>query len=893
VTDRTPPRFARWLLDRVLPPGVRGDAIRGDLLEELRTRPASGARTDWWYSRQALSLSIRYGWDRIRRRLGGAMPSDNTKRSPMILESIWQDLRYAVRAYLKAPTFTIITLTTLALGIGASTAIFSMVNGIVLRPLPFADPDRLIWINEVNPRGSVMSVSWPDFLDWRGRVRSLDGLAAGRTNFFTLTGRDQARRIDGRRVTANFFDVLGVRPAVGRGFVEADDRVGAEPVALVSDAFWRQVLGGDAEAIGQQHLVLDARAFTVVGVLPAGFRYVRDSDVYVAMGAFAGDRILRERGDHGGYFALGRMKRGVALDAAARELAAIGADLSREYPQTNSGVGVHVDLLLSRIVNTVRQTLLVLFGAVGFLLLIACVNVANLLIARGAARHHELAVRAALGGGRLRIASQLLVESSLASAAGGLLGVGVAAGLLRALVAMAPEGTPRLDEVRLDPAAFLFAFGAAAACGVVFGAFPAMQASGVSGQQVVVRSRAAGASARSHGLRRGLMVVEVALALVLLTGAGLMIRTVLQLTRVDTGFRADHLLTLQLSFRGNRWTDARRIAFVDDLFARVRAQPGVSNVAAALSLPINGSQWNSVFVAEGQPVPARRELIPSAAMTPVTPGYFETMGMRLARGRLFTAADGPQASRVIVVNEALARRIWPGEDPVGKRLKQGWPETPERVAPWREVVGVVGDVKFDGLSELTPLQVYIPFAQATTDDVALIVRTDVDPASLRSPVEAAVHALDRDLPVYSVRTMDRVLEASIARERMAVLVLMVFAIVALTLASVGLYGVVAHGVTERTHEIGVRIALGAERRHVLGLVVRQGLSMAVVGTVIGIGGAIALSRWIEGLLFGVTATDPTTIGSVVAMLLVVALVACYVPGWRATRVDPTQALRAE
>src|SRR5262245_58863974 len=592
----TPPVCARWLLERVLPAGIRGEAIRGDLLEELRTRP--GARGGWWYARQALSLSFRYGWDRARRRLAGAPRSHTAKRSPMFLEAIWQDVRYAVRSYAKAPTFTIIMLTTLALGIGASTAIFSMVDGIVLRPLPFPEPERLVWINEVNPKGGVMSVSWPDFLDWRSRVRSLDGLAAGRTSFFTLTGRDQARRIDGRRVTANFFDVLGVRPAAGRGFVDADDRVGAEPVALVSDAFWRQELSADSEAIGQQRLVLDGRAFTVVGVLPAGFRYVRETDVYVAMGAFAGDRIHRERGDHAGYFALGRLKRGVPLDAAARELAAIGGDLPREEPVAHSGVGVQVELLSSRIVNNVRPTLMVLFGAVAFLLLIACVNVANLLIARGAARHHELAVRAALGGGRLRLATQLLVESSLVSAADGLLGVVFATALLRMLIAMAPDGTPRLDEVHINPAALLFAFGAAAACGIVFGAFPAMQVSSVSGQQVVVRGRSAGASARSHRLRRGLMVLEVALALVLLTGAGLMIRTVMELMHVDTGFRTDHLLTLQLSHRGERWTDDKRIAFLDDALSQVRALPGVSNAAGALSLPIDGSQWNSVFVAE-------------------------------------------------------------------------------------------------------------------------------------------------------------------------------------------------------------------------------------------------------------------------------------------------------
>jgi putative ABC transport system permease protein len=810
----------------------------------------------------------------------------------MFLESIWQDIRYAMRSYAKAPTFTIIMLTTLALGIGASTAIFSMVDGILLRPLPFADPDRVIWINQVNPRGNLMSVSWPDFLDWRARVRSFESLAAGRTNPVTLTGRDVARRIDGRRITANFFDVLGVRPAIGRNFVDSDDRPGAEPVAIVSDTFWRRELGGDAEAIGQR-VVLDSRAVTVVGILPPGFRYVRDTDVWVAMGPFAADEVLLMRGNHAGYFGLGRLKSGATIEMASSELQAIQSDLGRQYPQTNSGVGVRLELLSSRIVNTVRPTLIVLFGAVGCLLLIACVNVANLLVARGAARHHELAVRAALGGGRLRLATQLLVESSLVSAAGGLFGIAFAAGLLRALIAMAPQGTPRLDEVHLNVTALLFAFGAAAACGIVFGAFPAMQVSSVSGQQVVVRGRTAGGSARSHRLRRGLMVVEVALALVLLTGAGLMIRTVVQLTRVDTGFRPDHLLTLQFSFRGDRYTEPKRVTFVDEALARVRALPGVSSAGAVLSLPIDGSQWNSVFVAEGQPVPAQRDLLPSAAMTPVSAGYFETMDMRLVRGRLFTPADGPQSSRVIVINETLARRMFGGENPLGKRLKQGWPETPEQMSPWREVVGVVGDVKFDGLAELTPMQVYIPFSQAPTSNVSLVVRTQVDPAPMQSSVEAALHALDRDMPVYEVRTMDRVLETSIARERMAVLVLVVFAVVALILASVGLYGVVAHGVTERTHEIGVRIALGAEPRHVLGLVVRQGLSMAALGTAIGIAGAFALSRWIEGLLFGVTATDPTTIVAVVATLFTVALIACYVPAWRATRVDPTQALRTE
>jgi len=483
----------------------------------------------------------------------------------------------------------------------------------------------------------------------------------------------------------------------------------------------------------------------------------------------------------------------------------------------------------------------------------------------------------------------LLAESALVSSVGGALGILLAWWLLRLLVAVAPEGTPRLDEVRLDQTAVLFAMASTALCGIVFGAFPAFQASSASGRQVVVRGRAAGVAAGSHRLRRSLMVIEVAIALVLLTGAGLMVQTLRHLTHVDTGFRSDHLLTLRTSLRGERWSAERRIAFFDDLRSRIRAVPAVRDAALVSALPVDGSDWNSVFVAAGKPVPLRPEL-PSAAMTMVSVGYFETMGTRLIRGRLFTSADGPRAAPAIVVNESLARRIFPNDDAIGQRLKQGWPESP---GTWREIVGVVADVKFEGVSELTPMQVYMPMAQETPRDVAIVVRAGGPPESLQAPIEAIVHAMDRDLPVYAVRTMDRLLETSMARERMGVLVLTVFAVLALTLASVGLYGVVAHGVTERTHEIGVRMALGADTRHVLGLVVGQGLLTVLAGLTIGVGAALALARTMQGLLFGITATDPATFAAVAALLLSVGLVACYVPAWRATRVDPTMALRAE
>jgi putative ABC transport system permease protein len=647
-------------------------------------------------------------------------------------------------------------------------------------------------------------------------------------------------------------------------------------------------MGGEERVLGTS-LLLDGRAHVVIGVMPPGFRYLRAYDLFVPMGQLAGDRFLNDRGNHQGYNAVGRLAPGATVESAAQELTAIGLDLQREHPDTNSGIGVRVEPLATRLVAEVRLTLLVLFGAVGCLLLVACVNVANLLIARGAARQHELAVRAALGGGRFRLTLQMLAESTLVSAAGGILGVAVASWLLQLLIAVAPEGTPRLDEVRIDTMACLFALSAAAVCGLVFGAFPAFQASGIQGQAALTRSRATGASASSHRLRRGLMVIEVALALVLLTGAGLMMRTLGQITRVETGFQPAHLLTMRFSLTGERWTEPRRQQFYTDVLAGIRGTPGVTSAALAFSLPIEGSNWNSIFIARDKPIPPRPEL-PNAAFAPVSEGYFETTGTRLLAGRLFDARDTPASPAVTVVNDRLAKRLWPGENPIGKSIKQGWPEGP---GTWRQVIGVIADVKFEGVTAETPMQVYLPLTQESSRSLAIVVRTPAEPALMNSSVQAVVHQLDKDLPLYAVRTMDQVLDTSMARERMSMSIFVVFAAVALTLASVGLYGVVSHGVTERTHEIGVRMALGAEPRHVRGLVVRQGLSMALAGMVLGLAGAMALSRSVQGLLFGVTATDPITFGAVAAMLLGVALVACYIPAWRATRLDPTTALRAE
>jgi putative ABC transport system permease protein len=870
-----PPRAADWLLRALLPGGRETDAIRGDLLEEFRRRAAlNGPRAAGrWFFREALSTVVQA----------------HRYRHMLTFDHLRQDLRFAWRSYRRAPSFTLLVVFTLALGIGASTAIFSIVNGVLLRPLPLRDPDRLLWINEANRLGNSISVSWMNYVDWRARAHGFDALGASRPATFNLTGAGDARRLVGRSVTSNFFTALGTQPALGRGFTADDDRAGAPGVAIISHELWQRQFTGDSGILGRT-LMLSGAPYSVVGVLPAGFRYLRPYDVFVALGPIAGAEWLLDRGNHQGFVVVGRLRDGVTADAALRELRDIETDIVREYAASASGLSILAEPLASRLVKPIKDTLLVLFGAVGILLVIACMNVAGLLLARGAARQHELAVRAALGGGRIRLATQLLVESTVLSIAGGALGVLLASGLLRALIAAAPDGTPRLDEVTLDGAAVAFAALAAVVCGIVFGSVPAFQASSVDGQQVVIRTRSAGASAASHRLRRGLLAVEVALALVLLAGAGLMVRTLGRLTSVELGFKTDHVLSARLQMPETAPDDARRIATMESILLRVGAIPGVVTTAAGYSMPVEGSNWNSVFWPQDRPIPATHENIPSAAMIPISPTYFEALDARIVKGRAFSPADRAGGAPVAIVNETLASRIWPGQDPIGKRVKQGWPETE---GDRREVVGVVADMKFEGIIEGVAMQVYMPLAQRTASDFTLLVRTAGDPGSVASAVRAAVASVNRDMPLAGLGPMDIVLNESIARQRMARLVLGVFALVALTLASIGLFGLVAHGVTERRHEVGVRLALGATRAAIVRVLVSSGIATAAVGAVAGVALALTLTKSLSGLLFGVEPFDPATFGFVVAVLLTVATLACAIPAYRASRVGITTALRAD
>jgi len=878
-----PPKLVDWLLRRSLPPGPAGDSIRGDLLEEFLAsgnRPADRLR----YTAHAVSIAFRYG---LRRAPGTRHDATPHRRDAM--ETIREDLKFAARSLLKRPSFALMVIVTLALGIGAATAIFSIVDAILIRSLPYAQPERLVVFNETTPRGR-MTLGWPNYVDFRDRATSFEAVAAYQGTAFTVLDGNRTQRLNGRFVSSGFLAVVGVQPQLGRMFTAAEDRLGAEPVAVISDRFWTEQLGADPAAIGRT-LRTSEKTFTIIGVLPPRFQFGRGDDILAPIGPNAvPDSAFAGRGNHGNLYAVARLRPGVEREQAQAELKRIAADLAREYPNTNTGNGAELQMLRDRFVERVEPTLVVLMGAVSFLLLLACANVANLLVARGAARQHELAIRTALGSSRWRLVRHLLAESMLLSLGGAVLGVALAIWLVRTLVAMAPPDTPRLDQVAINRASLLFALAASAVCGLLFGAFPALQTTGSRGEHLLARASRTSAAVSPRRTRRVLMGVEVALALMLLSGCGLMIRTMMQLAAVDPGFRADHLLTARISLSGQQWNPAeRRIAFYERMLEAVRGISGVTDAALTLSLPIEGSNWGSIFIVSGKPIPPRAEL-PSSAFVPVSDTYFRTMGIATKKGRGFEPRDGAGSATVIVINETLAARMWPGEDPIGQKLKQGWPED---TTPWREVVGVVADVKLQGVDRSTPMQVFLPLTQETPRDIAIVARTAVEPGTLSKALESAVQALQPNLPVMRILPMTSMMSTAIATRRLSAMILAVFGVVAILIAAVGLYGVVSHSVTERTREIGVRMALGAERRTILRLFIGQGLMTALIGTVAGFAGALVLSSWLRQLVFGVEPTDPLTLATVGALLLIVAAIACYIPALRATRVDPLVALRAE
>jgi putative ABC transport system permease protein len=793
----------------------------------------------------------------------------------------------------KQPLFAAIAILTLGLGIGANSAIFSVVDTVLLDPVPYPaeDPERVMVLNETSRSWDSMSVSYPSFKDWQRLNRSFESMAGFRDSRFNFTGLEEPLRLSVTRVSHGYFEILGVRATLGRLFDPAEDAPGAPPVLVLNHALWKGRFGADPGVIGRV-VRLDDEPFTIIGVLPEDFELSSEERAFATLEPWAAEsESARDRGNHQGLYVLARTRKGVSFEEARSEIETIARQLEKEYPNTNSGVGAAMTRLSDRRVEDYRRTLWILLGAVALVLLIACANVANLLLARAVSRKRATAIQAALGASRLRLIRQGLTEGLVLAVAGGVLGAILAFGGLHLLKGLLPADVPRIDRIGIDLRVLAFALGTSVLTGILFGSFPAWLASRARPSDPLKEgSRDTGGGAAG----RGLLVAEVALATLLLIGAGLLIRSLFELTRVDPGFRPDRLLTLNVGLPNTRYDGEARIAFLRQLDEKLAGLPGVRRATVGLVLPMMGSSWSSIFIVDDRPVPERSDL-PSSLFTPVAHGYFETFGIPLTRGRLFEQTDGPDSPQVIVVNETLANRLWPGQDPIGRRLKQGWPENQGPYNPWREIVGVVGDVKQFGLGEEVRMQTYIPLGQTGSGmwDVQVALRTETDPLAQVEPVKRALGEMDPTLPIYNVDTMEAAISESVAPRRFAMILLGLFAALALVLAAVGLYSVIAYSVARRTREIGLRMSVGADRASVFRLVVLQGLRYSLLGAVIGVAAAAGASQLLSSSLFGVSARDPLTFVLVPLLLLAVAFVASAVPALAASRIDPMRALRYE
>ena len=817
-----------------------------------------------------------------------------------IIEELWQDLRYGARMLLKKPGFTAVVVITLALGIGVNSAIFSVVNSILLRTLPYKDPQGLVifWTRlpkiESVSGAAYFSNTAPDFIDWRNLNQSFEQIAAFRNHTFNLTGGGEPEYLGGIRASASLFSLLRVEASLGRTFLAEEDQPGASRVVILSHSLWQRRFASDPKIIGQK-LTLNEEAYTVVGIMPPGFQFPsKDSmmaglqfplqvDFYIPLALTASEASDRSRSH---LAVIGRLKPQITFAQAQADMNAVALQLAKQY---NNGRGVMLVTLQEQIVGKVRNALLVFLGAVGFVLLIACANVANLLLTRAAARQKEVAIRSALGATRLRLIRQLLTESLLLALLGGAHGLVLAIWGIKLLVVINPASLPQADAISVDGRVFGSTLLISLLTGIIFGLAPALQSSRPDLNKSLKEGGTTSAASSSHKRLRSLLVIsQVAIAFVLLIGAGLMIHSFVRLLGVDPGLDPQHVLTLQIRLPPSKYTGLQQANFFQQVIEQLKTLPGVRAAGGVIPLPLSGDEEGSSFVLAGRWPPAPGEEF-YAGRRWVSPDYFRVMGIRLQAGRTFIESDGSSAPKVLIINQAFVRHFFADKNPIGKRLF--FNTDSDGKYAWREIVGVVKDVKHSALESDPRPEMYFPFSQFPATLMTMVIRTSGDPMSLAAAARGKVQAVDPNQAIYNVRTMEQLLDKSVSQRRFNMLLLSIFATISLVLAAVGIYSVLAYSVAQRTQEIGVRMALGARAADVLKLVISQGMILVLIGAAIGLAAAFALTRVMTSLLYGVSPTDPATFVMITLLLVCVALAACFVPAWRATKVDPINALR--